>query len=458
MNGTQSWLDANFAKLVRDHGVPGATVAVRHPGGEIVTAAAGVTSTTTGVEVDTDTIFQIGSITKLWTSALVMQLVDDGLLDIDKPIKTYLPEFEVGAADATNTVTTRQLLSHTAGFEGDIFTDTGRGDDAVEKYLASIHDIPQLFAPGEVFSYNNTGFVVLGRLVEVLRGQPFDTVLMERLATPLGLTSVSPSPYEAILRRAAVGHAPDEDGKQVAVATWALTRSHAPGGAMLAMTPSDLLGFIGMHAARGVAPDGRAILTPATVAAMQEPQVEVPMLALMGGYWGLGWEIEDFDGIRAIGHDGGTIGQIAFCRWIPATGIAVALFTNGGDAVGLYRAVAGHLLKELADVLLPGGRVPPAEPTRIDPTPYLGHYADTIYDLTVTLDDDGRIWLDRQPKDVIAELGEKPLHVELVHFAGDSLIAVEASSGVHPIFAFVGRNDADLAKFVHNGRVIARAA
>jgi CubicO group peptidase (beta-lactamase class C family) len=452
-----TWLDEEFPALREKHGVPGATLAVLTPDGEVLTAAAGVTSLATGVEVDPDTVFQIGSITKLWTSTLVMQLVDDGLLDIDRPIKQYVADFEIGDKDATASITTRQLLCHVAGFEGDIFTDTGRGDDAIEKYLASIHDIPQLFAPGEVFSYNNTGFVVLGRLVEVLRGKPFDEVLVERLARPLGLASVSPSPYEAILHRAATGHLPGEDGTLQAAPTWALAHSNAPAGSMLAMTARDLIGFIRMHARGGTAPDGTVVLQPETVKAMQERQVEVPSLALMGGFWGLGWEMDVHDGIEVIGHDGGTIGQAAFCRWVPEAGVAIALLTNGGDIIGLYRSVVGHLLHELAGVTLPGDKTPPAEPEHKDLTPYVGRYGDTIYDITVTANDDDTMTLRRVPQDVIAEIGEQPLTVTLVPFEGESFIALEQTHGLHPIFAFIGRNDAGQAKYVHYGRVVARA-
>ncbi|WP_030508236.1 serine hydrolase domain-containing protein [Microbispora rosea] len=452
----QRWLDENFARLVAEHEVPGASIAVLTQG-QVLASAAGVLSMATGVEATTDSVFQIGSITKLWTSALVMQLVDDGLVDLDAPLRTYLPEFTVGDEAASATITTRQLLCHVAGFEGDVFTDTGRGEDAIEKYLASIHDIPQLYPPGEVFSYNNTGFVVLGRLVEVLRGRPFDQVLIERLATPLGLTHVCPSPYEAILHRTAVGHVPGPDGTIAAAPTWALARSNAPAGAMLAMTPRDLLGFIAMHMAGGTAPDGSAILTPGTVTSMQQPQVKVPRLTGMGGSWGLGWEMEEHDGHAVIGHDGGTIGQAAFLRFVPEHGVAIALLTNGGGFFGVFTDVLAHLLKELTGITLPGHPVPPAEPETIDPTPYLGRYSDTIYDFTVSQDADGAIWLDRVPKDIIAEIGEKPMRTRLVHFEGDSLISLESTQGIHPIFAFIGRDDAGLAKYIHYGRVVARA-
>ena len=103
-------------------------------------------------------MFQIGSITKLWTSSLVMQLVDEGTVDLDATVRTYLPEFRIADEAAASAITVRQLLTHTSGFEGDIFTDTGVGDDCVEKYLGVLHDVPQLFPPGTMWSYNNAGF------------------------------------------------------------------------------------------------------------------------------------------------------------------------------------------------------------------------------------------------------------------------------------------------------------
>ena len=182
--------------------------------GEVIDRAAGVLSTATGVEATTDSLFQIGSITKVWTTTLVMQLVDEGLLELDAPVRTYLPDFHIADESAAAAITVRMLLCHTAGFEGDIFTDTGRGDDCVEKYVATLHDLPQLFAPGERFSYNNAGFCVLGRIVEVLRGKAYDECLAEYLFAPLGLQHAAAGPYEAILHRAAVGHIrpePDSD-------------------------------------------------------------------------------------------------------------------------------------------------------------------------------------------------------------------------------------------------------
>ena len=316
----KTWIAEELPRLIEKYDVPAAAVAVL-AGGEVVDDATGVLSLATGVEATPDSVFQIGSITKLWTSTLVMQLVDEGTVDLDVPIRTYLPEFRILDESAAAQITTRQLLSHTSGFEGDIFTDTGLGDDAVEKYLGVLHEVPQLFAPGEQFSYNNAGFCVLGRLVEVLREKPYDACLREYLFAPLGLTHAATSPYEAIMFRAAVGHIEPEPGAGYRPApVWALARSNAPAGAMLAMRPRDLLTFAQMHMNDGRASDGTQVLAPGTTAAMHARQVDLPDLGMMGTSWGLGFERFDTPEGAIIGHDGGTIGQSAFLRIVPEAG------------------------------------------------------------------------------------------------------------------------------------------
>jgi hypothetical protein len=190
---------------------------------------------------------------------------------------------------------------------------------------------------------------------------------------------------------------------------------------------------------------------------MRTAQVALPRLTGMGAAWGLGWEIISADAPVVIGHDGGTIGQAAFLRVVPEAGLAVALLTNGGDVFGLFEDVIAQILREVADVTLPSMPVPHAEPAAVEPEPLLGLYADTIYDLVVSVDDEGRIWLDRTPKDIIAEIGEKPVRTELVGYGSDSLIAVEATRGIHPVYAFLGDAGNGKRKYIHYGRVVTRA-
>src|SRR5262245_46306639 len=457
LNDVSEWIADQLPALIEKYQVPAAAVAVLADG-EVVDHAAGILHTGTGVEATPDSVFQIGSATKLWTSTLVMQLVDEGLVDLDVPVRTYLPEFRIADEEAAAVITTRMLLSHTAGFEGDIFTDTGVGDDCVEKYVGTLHDVPQLFAPQEQFSYNNAGFCLLGRLVEVLRGKPYDECLREHLTAPLGLTHPATTPYEAIMFRAAMGHVELEPGTGYQPApVWALARSNAPAGAMLAMRPRDLVTFARMHLEDGRAADGTQVLAPGTAARMHDREVGLPELGLMGTSWGLGFERFDTPDGAIIGHDGSTIGQNAFLRMVSEAGVAVALLTNGGDTVSLYHDVVGHVLAELTGVGLPTLPVPPAEPQRIDAERYVGTYSAQVFDLTVTQDDDQRIWIEQQPKGLLAEMGERVERTELVHYRDDMLIPVQADRGMHMPHAFLGDDGTGHALYLHLGRAVRRA-
>jgi len=457
LQNIQDWLGGQVPALLEKYGVPAAAWAVLQDG-DVVEGAAGILNRGTGVEATADSLFQIGSVTKLWTSTLVMQLVDEGVIDLDAPVRRYLPEFRIGDEAAAATITTRQLLSHTAGFEGDIFTDTGVGDDCLEKYVATLGSVPQLFPPGDQFSYNNAGYCVLGRLVEVLREKTYDACLREHLAEPLGLTHTATSPYEAIKYRVAMGHVELEPGHGYEPAPiWAMARSNAPAGSMLAMRPRDLVTFAGMHLADGKATDGTQVLAPGTPALMQAGVVDLPELGLMGSSWGLGFERFDTPAGDIVGHDGNTIGQAAFLRMVPEAGVAVALLTNGGDVVSLYRDVVGHVLAELTDVGLPALPEPPAEPRQIDASRFVGTYSAEVFDLTVSQDDEGRIWIEQIPKGVFIELGGQVERSELVHYRDDMLIPVEPDRGMFMPHAFLGDDGDGHALYLHLGRAVRRA-
>lgn len=450
-------LDDQLPALLKKYAVPGAAWAVLQ-GDQVVDGAAGLLSKETGVAATTDSVFQIGSITKLWTSTLVMQLADEGKVELDAPVRDYLPGFRIADEGAAERITVRQVLNHTAGFEGDIFTDTGEGDDCLEKYVATLNGVPQLFPPGELFSYNNAGYCVLGRLVEVLREKPYDVCLREHLASPLGLTHTATGPAEAIMFRAAVGHIEMEPGAGYEVApVWALARSNAPAGSRLAMRPRDLVAFARMHLADGRAADGTQVLAQGTAARMHDREVDLPELGLMGSSWGLGFERFDTPTGVIIGHDGSTIGQGAFLRMVPESGVAVALLTNGGDVIPLYRDVVGQVLNELAAVGLPALPVPPADPKRIDAARYAGTYSTEVFDLTVSQDADGRIWLEQTPKGVFVEMGGKVERSELVHYRDDMLIPVEADRGMHMPHAFLGDDGHGHSLYLHLGRAVRRA-
>jgi CubicO group peptidase (beta-lactamase class C family) len=151
-------------ELATEANVPGAALGIWSDGQEIL-AAHGVLNAATQVPVTTDSVFQVGSITKIWTATMIMQLVDEGLLSLDTTVSEVLPGARLGTADVGGQVTVRHLLTHTSGIDGDVFTDTDRGDDCVERYVGLLAEVPSVFTPGATYSYCNSGYVLLGRIM-----------------------------------------------------------------------------------------------------------------------------------------------------------------------------------------------------------------------------------------------------------------------------------------------------
>src|SRR5262245_20255274 len=112
LNEIKNWLQERLPALLAEYKVPGAAVAVS-AGGQVIDVAAGVLSKATGVEATVDSVFQVGSITKVWTTSLLMQLVDEDKLDLDAPVRHYIPDFAIADEAAAAAITVRQLMCHT---------------------------------------------------------------------------------------------------------------------------------------------------------------------------------------------------------------------------------------------------------------------------------------------------------------------------------------------------------
>jgi dipeptidyl aminopeptidase/acylaminoacyl peptidase/CubicO group peptidase (beta-lactamase class C family) len=396
--------------LAERHKVPGAALGIlRVRSGrddELIEAACGVLNKDTGVETTTDSLFQIGSITKVWTATVVMQLVDEGVLDLDAPITEVLPELRLADPDVTKKVTMRHLLTHTSGIDGDVFTDTGRGDDCVEKYVAQLAEIGQNHPLGATWSYCNSGFSLAGRVIEKLTGGSWDKAIRDRILTPLGLEHTVTLPEEALLYRAAVGHVSEDTEAPARAPVWTLPRSVGPAG-LICSTPADLLGFARLHLTGGLAPDGTRLLTEASAVAMTDQHADLPDKFTLGDSWGLGWIRFGWNGHRLVGHDGNTIGQSAFLRLLPGEGLAVTLLTNGGSARDLYEDLYREIFAELADVDMPRPLSPPADPVQADAGRYAGTYERASARLDVLVGADGPV-LRTTVTGPMAELSPEP--------------------------------------------------
>ena len=411
---SETELEARLSELIAEHDVPGAQLAVLD-GDEIVESAAGVLSLRTGCPTTADALFLPGSIGKLYTATLVLMLVEDGRLDLDTPIRAYLPEFRVQDEQAAEIVTPRNLLSHTSGFDGDHFTDTGRGDDALALYVAGCADLPQIAPPGLIWSYSNSGYSILGRIVEVLCGATFENVLKERIFEPLALEHTVSFADEAIVHPVSVGHDPDQDdSKRLAVSTpWGLARAFGPMGAAVIASAGDVLRFVQPHLG-GRAREGTQLLEANLVAAMQEEQVRL-VDDLLGHAWGLGWILDRWGEIDVIGHDGNSIGQNAFMRVAPRERFGFCLQTNVGSALLLYREVASWLFGERFGA----GVGPNPDPEMIDekgvadPARYTGLYQREGLRLEVSSDDSARLLATVTPTHEVAQSQGWPPMIDL---------------------------------------------
>ncbi|WP_433424474.1 serine hydrolase domain-containing protein [Microtetraspora malaysiensis] len=387
---------SRLAELITQFEVPGANLAFLHEG-EVHEFAAGVLNTDTGVEVTTDSLFQIGSVTKVWTATQIMLLVERGELTLETPVAEVLPEFRVADPEVTKTVTIRHLLTHTSGIDGDLFLDTGRGDDCVEKYVQACADLAQNHPLGATQSYCNSGFIIAGRVIERLTGKVWDAALREQIIEPLGLTHTWTLPEDVLRFRGAIGHM---GGRPVP--TWGLMRSCGPAG-LICARPADVVAFARAHLGTELLADPRA---------MWEPQVDIPNPHTLGKQWGLGWILDEWQGRRIISHGGNTIGQAAMLWVVPETETVVCVLANGGHTAAFQHALATELFDELLGLAVPPVLGPPAEPYETDVERYAGVYERAGVRLTLTAGD-GRLSLYGEPTGALAGL-QPPMEFDLV--------------------------------------------
>lgn len=326
--------------------IPGMAVGVLH-NGEVQTHGYGTESLDTGFPVLPDTLFQIGSISKVFCTTLVMRLVDEGKLALDTPISEYIPDLELADASARDSITIRQTLNHTSGLWGDYFTDQGRGDDALAKSLPGFAELTQRHVPGELWTYCNSGFDLAGIAIERVLGMTYEQAMREKVFQPLGMEHSFFFAHEAICYPVSVGHLQKEpkSDEHFVSRMYQLPRMINPAGGIIS-TVGDLLKFAAFHMGDGTA-NGERVLSPESIAEMQRAQIAA---AGWADEWGLGWHIVHAGPDKLIGHGGSTIGFQAFLTLAPARGCAVACLTNSSRGTAANAPISDWALEHFAGV------------------------------------------------------------------------------------------------------------
>ncbi|AXV09653.1 Beta-lactamase [Euzebya pacifica] len=445
---TRPDLQDRLDRMVAEGDMPGAQLAVLVDGA-VTTVASGVLNITTGQPATTASLFQVGSIGKLWTATAAMQLVQEGVLDLDEPIRAHLPELSVGDEVTSANVTMRHLLTHTSGIEGDVFDDTGNNDDALARYVELLATLPPVHALGATWSYCNAGFGIAGLLIARQAGTTFEQAIRDRLVVPLGIERFAWNADEAILLGAAVGHVPGPDGQPVVTPTYSFPRNAAPAG-LVTITAADLLAFAAAHL-----DDGGPLLSADLAVAMRTPQVDCP--SHLADRWGLGFMIHDWDGTTVVGHGGATIGQFAELYMVPEHDVAVALLVNGSRGRSDHALLSGVLADTCGAALPP---IPtPSAGTVTDPARYIGRYSRLGVDLEVALDGDDLV-LTRKVHGALADIpGEESMTMPL-HPTGEVgrlLARVPGRAVVHAPVILHGVDDERPAYLHMGGRAHVRS-
>ena len=312
-------IDADVQQVMQRFQVPGAAIAVTVDGNPIYTSAYGLRDRERALPVRTDTPFEIGSITKQFTAAAIVQLQEAGKLQLDDPLSRYLPH-----APHASELTLRQLLTHTSGLRDYFDGPEAEVDDLATRpidfdhLIARIADKPLDFPPGTRWSYSNTGYALLGKVIETVSGERYRDYLQRHMLAPLGMVHTFTLADSDRLAGMAVGYR-HEQGVLRRSPYFHPDWSGAAG--FLVSTLDDLARWdAGLRGGKVVSAAGYAQMKTAFATADGKPV----------GY-GLGLFVDEVYGQARIGHTGGSQGYTTADEYFPELGLRILAFSNLGD-------------------------------------------------------------------------------------------------------------------------------
>lgn len=313
------------------------------------------------VRATADTVYRIGSVSKLFTDVAVMQRVERGELDLDVPVSHYLPDFKPRNPFG-GTITLRHLMAHRAGLVreppvGNYFDPT---QPTLAATVASLNDTELVYAPGAKSKYSNAGIGVVGYTLEKTGREPFAPALRRAVLQPLGMEHSSFEPTPETRRRAAKGAMWSLHRGQFPAPTFEL--GEAPAGCLYS-TARDLGRFASALCAGGQGQDGR-LLKPETLAEMWKPQFAAP--EQQRGF-GLGFLVSDFEGHRQVSHDGAIYGFATTFKVLPDQKLGVVVIASLDLANAVTDRIAESALRGMLAVRAGQPVVAPVVTASVEP-------------------------------------------------------------------------------------------
>ena len=350
----------------RTHRVPGASAAF-FDGDGVTLAVFGVANLTTGVEMTTDTLMHVGSITKVINATLLMQLVDEGAVELSDTVVEWLPDFCVRDREATRAMTLRMLIDHTAGIDGDLLPDSGHDGETLARTIRRFAELGQIHRPGYGRSYCNPGTVVAGQVCARLRNERWYRLIRARIFEPLAMHHAVVLPEDAVLFRSSVGHFLGTGNAIRRTSHAFLPLGYAPAGSTAMMTAGDLMTFVRAHLGDGRAPNGSRVLSSESAARMRVRSETLGGPEAFDS--GLGWRRNG----EFVMHGGGGPGIVALVVAHPPTQTAAVVLTNAEHGSDTIADSMRPFFEERTGVdLFPAPPLPTGE--RVDVEHYIGIY------------------------------------------------------------------------------------
>jgi len=329
------YVDSVATAAVTEHRTAGVSVAVVKNGRTVLAKGYGFADLENDVPATVETVYRIGSITKQFTSAAIMRLMEQGKLSLDDTLQKFLRNFPTQG----NRVTVRHLLNHTSGIKS--YTSLGpkwarvvRLDLAPDSLVALFANEPFDFKPGDSWLYNNSGYFLLGMIIEKLSGKPYGKYLQDELFTPLGLKNTMYCDQAPLIKHRAQGYATRPGGEFINAEPLSMTQPYAAGS--LCSTVNDLVAW-------ALALSSGKVVSPASYTLMSTPGTLNDGKPIT---YGLGLGTGTLGGHRQVSHNGGINGFISELHHYPDDSLITVVLTNTGalTAVQLERLIARRAL------------------------------------------------------------------------------------------------------------------
>ncbi|HEX6053114.1 MAG TPA: serine hydrolase domain-containing protein [Gemmatimonadaceae bacterium] len=322
---------------MKEYGIPGVALGILD-GGTLTTRGLGITNVEDSLPVTAHTVFPIASISKTFAATAMMRLVEQGKVDLRAPVRTYIPTFKVRDETASREATVWHLLTHLGGWEGQV-SGPDRGTATLENFVATtLPDLMQIAPPGKAWSYNNAGFSISGRVIEMVTGTSVNRAMRELVFQPLRLEHAGTTAGDFIVNRFAAGHSVRE-GKTTLNRPFTPSASVTTGGVGLCVT--DLLTYARFHMGDGTAANGEPVLRRESLEQMRTPQSPKQST---DDHIGLAWHIRQVGPVRTYGHGGTLGGHVLLLEIVPERNFAIAILTNANTGWRLIQDVEREAL------------------------------------------------------------------------------------------------------------------